>query len=825
MAREEDNNQLGEEVGRSPPDAAQNNEFENAVTTEISDVLARAFDEDQTSDPSDVHITDMQLAVHVDLAADDALPPGIFLNDRFEITELVHTGGMSHVYKAVDHRRHPESSGEIHVAIKMMRPAVASDKEARMTLEREAAKAQSLSHPNIINIFDFDEHENQFFLVMEWLEGESVNALLRRTSGERLSSSFAWPVIEGAAAGVQHAHLKNVVHADINPSNIFITDEQDIKLLDFGVARYTNNSDQPEDDRLAWVTQTYASPEVLSGLTPVVEDDVFSLACVAYRLLNGKHPFGGAPSLVAKHQGMSVEPIQGLPDEEWQLLRRALSFQRSDRPTSISELINRGTNSTGAGESTGRQTRQASRYLQTSLAAIILVVILAGGLWFFQREAVSPIEPEVPDEAVVADAVDAPAPSAAEALVTAALQALGDGRFVAPDDSNARALFRQALLLEPENAEALRGLRAISDNFVQEAQEALNADDPLTAYAALAVAAETDPSNPAIEIIDQLLAAKGSGELADARLAAATGDLDLAALHLTRAERYSHIDLAMTESLRRQIAQGKRDGELLDSLATADAHLIAGRLISPEGENAHALLLETSEQHGDDQRLRASMERLGERLLTRAAFAAASSRNAEATELLDAVGALGVFGPEVEAARASFATEATATDTEDVSGPEVAEQRGVDPQPMASAIGTATDASATTTPAAAPQSTVAAVRPEAGGETAIMEDAGSQAEAVGAGPVVQRKSVREFGIKRYVAPVYPRRARHRGLTGKVDVEFVINPDGGTDSIRVLHSEPGAVFAESAVDAVNKWRFIPREENVRARITLVFDLAP
>ena len=136
-----------------------------------------------------------------------------------------------------------------------------------------------------------------------------------------------------AATGVQHAHRNGVVHADINPSNIFITDAHEIKLLDFGVARYTNIPPHPDDVRFTWVTRTYASPEVLSGLPPVVEDDVFSLACVAYRLLSGKHPFGGTLSLVAMRKGFVVEAIPGLPSEEWEILRRALSYGRSDRPS------------------------------------------------------------------------------------------------------------------------------------------------------------------------------------------------------------------------------------------------------------------------------------------------------------------------------------------------------------------------------------------------------------------------------------------------------------------------------------------------------------
>ena len=193
---------------------------------------------------------------------------GFLLRDRFRIVALVHSGGMGHVYKALDERWHRNGSDQIHVAIKMIRRSVASQLDAHIALEHESAMMQRMSHPNIVNIFDFDRHDEQFFLVMEWLEGESVNALLRRTSGRRLAPQFAWRVIQGIASGVQHAHSNNVVHSDINPSNIFITDTQEIKLLDFGVARYGSDPDDATNDRFAWATRRYASPEVLSGSTP-----------------------------------------------------------------------------------------------------------------------------------------------------------------------------------------------------------------------------------------------------------------------------------------------------------------------------------------------------------------------------------------------------------------------------------------------------------------------------------------------------------------------------------------------------------------------------
>lgn len=762
MSRKDDYKQSEQKVGDESKGIVHGDEFDNAVTTEISDVLARAFDNDQTGDPGGVHVTEVHLAAHVEASNDDALAPGFLLNNRFEIVELMHSGGMSHVYKAIDRRRHPEGSGEVHVAIKMMRLSIASKEKARLALEREAAKAQTLSHPNIINIFDFDEHDDRFFLVMEWLEGESINALLRRTSGQRLSSNVAWPLIEGAAAGVLHAHQNNIVHADINPSNIFITQTQDIKLLDFGVARYTGDSDDSEDDGFAWVTQTYASPEVLSGLTPVFEDDIFSLGCVAYRLLSGKHAFDGSPSLVAKHQGFTVEPIPGLADNEWQILSRALAYNRSDRPTSVSVFVDRVANAPGSDDSAARGNSWVSSTWQAGLAAVVALVVLAGSGWLLQRvidsDGATVVETPVSVLPTATNIPDPGMPSAADALVSAAVTALSAGKFVSPDGDNARNLFGQALTVEPDNAAALRGMRAISDEFVQRADAALSADDPVGAYDALGIALETDAGNPAVEIVARLLTVKGDSELADARLAAAADNLDLAVERLSRAERYRHIDPQAIQSIRGQIAE--------------------------------------------------------------------SARLAEATKRLDAVDAPGVLSPEVESARTSnpavidlpsLAEEAPDAVSLDEPGSDMLSS---DPEAeLAADVPPITTSSEATLVAAAVPEVVA--NPEPNPEPNL----DSSTDAAMADALLQPRSitVEGFGIEKYVAPVFPRRAQRRGITGLVNIGFNINTDGSTDTIDVLHAEPGDVFAASAAKAVSQWRFVPRDDVVRAQITLRFDL--
>lgn len=810
-------------------------EFDRAVTTRISLDLARALEGDVTDDPAVVQVIDAQIAAHVEPATDDTLDTGFLLKDRFEIIELVHSSAMGHVYKAVDHRRHPEGAREVHVAIKMMRRAIASQREAGLALEREAAKAQSLSHPNIINIFDFDQHDGQFFLVMEWLEGESVNALLRRTSGHGVPPSLAWKVIGCAATALQHAHSNNVVHADINPSNIFVTDSGDVKLLDFGVARYIGDSVNADDGQFAWVTRTYASPQVLSGITPDFEDDVFALGCVAYRLLCGRHPFDGVPSLVAKHKGVAVQRADGLTDNDWRILSLTLAYERTDRPNDVAVFLGN-----GASDKQAVAVRQPDTIDSRALAvhwpdihyplepgerwydsarrigivAAVAIALLAGAGWLLQRDNGLGDMSSVENSALRATSTDTDAPSAADALVAVATQAIDAGEFVTATGDDARTLFRYAVAMDPNNAAALRGLRTISDTYVQQANDALRSGDIAGAYAAIDIATETDAGNPSIAITNRLIVAQGDREIADARLAAAAGDAETAAAQLANAEKFAHLDPASIDLVRQQVSQIDGDSQFLSGLATADAYITAGKLMPPGLDNAYAILTRLQQTHGDDARLIGPMERLGERLLTRAAFATAATKFDAATDFVDAVENLGILPLDVEFARVTLSASEEAFNAK--AAEETAETLNV-----AAAL-VATNEVETAAATSGPTLLVAASETEAGVDGA---SATSQ-NATPTGPASPRAiNIEDKGLTRYVAPVYPRRALQRGITGHVDIEFSITPDGKTDEISVVDAAPSKVFDSSAVKAVRKWRFEARDNPDRAKITLRFELPP
>ena len=268
------------------------------------------------------------------------LRSGERLRGRYEIVEHVYSGGMSHVYKAVDLRRQRNGSESEFVAIKTMRNPVVNGVDDR-TLEQEATKTMQLSHPNVVAIHDYDQHEDQFFIVMEWLSGESLNDLLRRTQGRRLVPEFADRIIEGVVAGLQHAHQRNIVHADLNPSNVFITDVQEIKILDFGVARYADDAETAAEVSEVWATFHYASPQVLSRLTPTTADDIFALACLIYRLKTGRLPFMGLSSRDAWKNGDEVMPLSTAWNAALDPVVDGLAYERAKRPRDVAAFASR----------------------------------------------------------------------------------------------------------------------------------------------------------------------------------------------------------------------------------------------------------------------------------------------------------------------------------------------------------------------------------------------------------------------------------------------------------------------------------------------------
>jgi formylglycine-generating enzyme required for sulfatase activity len=274
------------------------------------------------------------------------LGSGSMLLNRFKLLEMIGEGGMSRVYKAVDLRKVEAGAADPHIAIKVLTVPFASPADAMAVLSREAHSLQSLTHPNIVRVFDCDRDNDIVFMTMELLCGQSLFDKMRAAKGESgLSRDTARRLIKSIADALEFAHGKNILHGDLKPGNVFITHTGDIKVIDFGLARLMVQPGEVQPkavanaaDRMRALTPAYASPEMLENEVPDPRDDVYALACVAWKLMTGKLPFKAKDPSAARNVAELACPRE-LSRREFRALCHALQFEREKRTPSARQFL------------------------------------------------------------------------------------------------------------------------------------------------------------------------------------------------------------------------------------------------------------------------------------------------------------------------------------------------------------------------------------------------------------------------------------------------------------------------------------------------------
>jgi beta-lactam-binding protein with PASTA domain len=209
------------------------------------------------------------------------------INDRYEIHKRIGRGGMADVFSARDLLL------DRQVAVKVLFPEFATDANFVERFRREAQSAASLSHPNIVNVYDWGKYEGTYFIVMEEVQGRTLAEIL--TTNKQLTSKQAAEIASEVAAALGFAHENHVAHRDIKPANILIGSNGQVKVADFGIARALN---APTESNLTQVgsvmgTATYFSPEQAQGAQPDPRSDLYSLGIVMYEMVAGRPPFTG----------------------------------------------------------------------------------------------------------------------------------------------------------------------------------------------------------------------------------------------------------------------------------------------------------------------------------------------------------------------------------------------------------------------------------------------------------------------------------------------------------------------------------------------------
>ena len=265
---------------------------------------------------------------------------GSVLRDRFVLQQKVAGGSMGVVYKALDKRLAEVGNDEKWVAVKVLSPQLAENAAALRALQQEAAKGRHLLHPHIVRFIDLDRDGDLYFIVMEWLPGRTLADILDSSDRDSIDRATAFRIVGEVGEALIYAHRRGIVHADIKPGNIMIAPDGSAKLFDFGVARVLQ---QPGDDFdpgvLGAVTPAYSSMQVITGDVPVASDDVFSLACLLYRLVAGYRVFGPRNAAEASREGMKPQHVDGFSDAEWSSIKKALAYSRVARYPSIEDFL------------------------------------------------------------------------------------------------------------------------------------------------------------------------------------------------------------------------------------------------------------------------------------------------------------------------------------------------------------------------------------------------------------------------------------------------------------------------------------------------------
>jgi hypothetical protein len=377
------------------------------------------------------------------------LEPGSVIKKRFVLETLLGKGGMGIVFGAIDRRKEEARDPNPRVALKVLNADFQRHPQAFMALQREARKAQTLAHPNVVTVFDFDRDGEAVYMTMELLTGRSLDSMTREGRGKGVKREIALPIIRGIAEGLAYAHRKGIVHSDLKPGNVFVAEDGTPKILDFGIARAvpSMNTEASRDvfdaGSLGAYTEAYATDEMIDGVDPHPADDMYALGIIAYELLTGFHPYQRHSAPGARKLGLKPAPLKGLKRKEARAIERCLSLERKKRPQNAAEFL--------------KLFRGVTTLQKATLAATAVLAVVAGYQYYQYYVETSPAIPfnELPSEAQ---------------QVFREKMAEGDqfwGFFVNEHQTdaaiNAVDLYGQAYAIHPRNREAVAALKKSAD--------------------------------------------------------------------------------------------------------------------------------------------------------------------------------------------------------------------------------------------------------------------------------------------------------------------------------------------------------------------------
>ncbi|HEY3598243.1 MAG TPA: protein kinase [Paraburkholderia sp.] len=341
---------------------------------------------------------------------------GDTLNNRFVLEECLGVGGMGTVYKALDLRKLEASDRKPYVAIKVLNVQFRGNPKSLIALQREARKAQVLAHRNIVTVYDFDRDGAIVYLTMEHLSGKPLSQILRTPDFKGMPVNAALPIVRGMSNALAYAHERGFVHCDFKPANVFLTDTGEVKVIDFGIARVFQRTEEENDatvfdpGSLGALTPAYASPEMLEHREPDPRDDIYALGCITYELLTGRHPFDRMSATQARAANRQPQRPESLGNRQWRAVRSALSFDRNTRMPGVARFVEEfgadeprnGKPKTGTSQGTMKTGWPSGWALKSGMAALAVLIAAGAGIYLFRaapgREEAGPQPPDASSE-------------------------------------------------------------------------------------------------------------------------------------------------------------------------------------------------------------------------------------------------------------------------------------------------------------------------------------------------------------------------------------------------------------------------------------------
>ena len=257
------------------------------------------------------------------------------INDRYQIIRSIGEGGMANVYLAHD------MILDRDVAVKILRGDLADDEKFVRRFQREAIAASSLSHPNIVEMYDVGEDNGKYYIVMEYVEGKTLKSLIKKRGALTLPEVI--DIMQQLTSAISCAHDSNIIHRDIKPQNVLIKEDGIVKITDFGIAMALNSNELTQTNSVMGSVH-YLPPEQANGKGATLKSDIYSLGIVMFELLTGKLPFRGENAVEIaikqmKNQIPSVCSInENIPQSVENVILKACAKNPKNRYNTVKEM-------------------------------------------------------------------------------------------------------------------------------------------------------------------------------------------------------------------------------------------------------------------------------------------------------------------------------------------------------------------------------------------------------------------------------------------------------------------------------------------------------